>query len=274
MSTLSEALSGAVAYWGNAKGGRVQATRARVCVNALAECRGGDIAVASLTVSDAVKLLTWLRTEEYSPESIGAYYASFKRMVALAGHGGLTIKWPKPPPKPRRSKREAITEEAVQGLIEWFRRKGYGTTADLACVLWGTGLRVDREALSGASLRLTQDVEGPYDTLEVTGKGGHERVIPVVDVCARQVLGDPARLKALQAVPYVTHLKRWNKAVEATGVTTAKATPHAVRHAYATRALSKSGGNLALVQSLLGHSDPGTTARYLSMSLDERAAAL
>lgn len=269
--TLSEALTEAQTYWGNAKSGRVQHTRAATIVRDLGWL---DREVDTLRVPDGVRVLTWLRDEGYSSESIHAYYASFKRVIALAGYGGLIVGWPSPPPKPRKSKREPISEADIAALIGWFRTKGYGPTADLACVLWGTGLRVDREALGRDALAFTSDPAAAYDVLQVTGKGGHERVIPVVDPCARQVLGDPARMEAIRRVPYVTHLKRWNVGLVACGITSKKATPHAVRHAYITNAHKKSGGNLALAQSLAGHSDPATTARYIAVDIADMAGAL
>ncbi len=180
---LADAYKAAVAYWGNGPGGRVQGVRAKVCMDFFGETRE----VGTLGVSDAVRLLTWMRDEEYSAESISAYYASFRRMLALSGHGGLTLTWPKAPPQPRKSKREPLGEEDVLALVTWFRREGYPETADLAALLWGTGLRVDVEALGGpdgSSLRLVgaqEDAErAGYETLEVTGKGGHQKVVPVV----------------------------------------------------------------------------------------------
>ena len=128
------------------------------------------------------------------------------------------------------------------------------------------------EALTEAHLSY---VEGPqYGTLTMVGKGGHERTVPVVDPGARAVLGDPERLRAMGSVGYRGHLIRWSKGVRHLGITSKLATPHAVRHTYAVEAYRKSGGNLHLVQELLGHGDPKTTARYLHINLGEAAAAL
>lgn len=230
--------------------------------------------LSAITVGHATRYLTYLRSVGYSADSVVAYYGTFKRMVELTLGKGYCDRWPRPPPKPRRSAREPISGTDLDRLIERLRRSGYSQTADLACVLRGAGLRVDIEALSPDSLTYTEDAEGPYGVLQVTGKGGHERVVPVVDVCARQVLGDPERLEAMRRVPYRTHLDRWNKAVKLCGITSKLATPHAVRHAYVTEAHRKSGGDLVMAQELAGHASPATTARYIHQSLDRKARSL
>lgn len=48
---------------------------------------------------------------------------------------------------------------------------------------------------------------------------------------------------------------------------------HRFRHTYATEMLRRSGGNLRLVQTLLGHQSPATTARYLAVYDAEKKAA-
>ena len=48
---------------------------------------------------------------------------------------------------------------------------------------------------------------------------------------------------------------------------------HRLRHTYATEMLKRSGGNLRLVQTLLGHRSPATTARYLAVYDSEKRAA-
>lgn len=73
-------------------------------------------------------------------------------------------------------------------------------------------------------------------------------------------------------MPYKTHLKRWN-VVRGRLNLKGLATPHSLRHKYATEALDRSGGNLRLVQELLGHSNPATTAIYTHVGLDAKVRA-
>jgi site-specific recombinase XerC len=243
--------------------------------------------VGSFGAPQAAALLTSLRNRGLSAQSAQAYYAAFKRMVRLAG--GNVEGWPAAPLPPRKS-RDAIKEDDLERLIEWFGAKGYADTADLAVLLRGTGLRVDVEGLSREAIRYEVPRDGAedcgdipgaegagagaYGLLYITGKGGHERVIPVVDGAAMAVLGEAARLAAIRAVSYRTHLKRWSKGVSELGIKSRLPTPHSVRHRYATDALKRSGGNLALVQELLGHADPATTVRYLGLDMRDKVKAL
>lgn len=111
-------------------------------------------------------------------------------------------------------------------------------------------------------------------TLKITGKGQHERIIPVEREATVALLNDPERLRAMRTLGYSGHLKRWNGAVDGLRITSLKPTPHAVRHYYATAAYKRSGRNLRAVQELLGHADISTTARYLGVDMDELRGAV
>jgi site-specific recombinase XerC len=241
---------------------------ARAAVRFLGEAR----AVSSVTAADATSYLAHLRTErQLSPSTVVAYYSAFRRMLALAGYPPPPT-WPNAPTPPRKSLREPMGADDLDKLIAWLRGKGWSDTADLAVLLRGTGLRVDVEALDRDATAVI--LGAAYDTLTVTGKGGHERSIPVLDPETRSLLRSPERVLAIRAVPYATHYDRWSKGVAQSGIKSGLASPHSLRHAYACHALERSGGNLVLVQELLGHSDPATTARYLKVDLGKKAAAL
>lgn len=250
-------------------------TYARSCVGVL----GGSTLAEALTVRDAVSLLEGLRDKHLSPKTIAVYYQAFRRMLAL--NDVDTVRWPKAPTPPRKT-REAMTTDDLEALIEWLRTNGYAATADLGVILRGTGARVSIEGLSGTACRVLERGQLPspsgdgqaYLVVSITGKGGHERTIPVVDEAAVALFDDPVRMAALMGVSYKVHLKRWNYAVKALGITTKKPTPHSVRHFYANDAYRKSGGDLIMVQELLGHTDPATTAKYLGVGLSAKARAL
>lgn len=266
---LDQVLTKASAYWGDAAGGRVMAIRAARCAEVLGRALDAGELVRAPGDRPA-RLLQSLREEGLSRASIAAYYAAFKRALALSGF--TPIGWPRAQTPPRKTK-GALSSADAQRLLEWLNAKGWSETGDLVVLLRGTGLRVRVEALSGHHIT-PHLMDGPYDVLHVTGKGGHEREIPVVDKETRSLLRDEARLAAMRGVTYEGHLRRWRRGCLAVGITSGLATPHAIRHGYATEALSRSGNNLALVQELLGHSNPGTTARYLDNKLGEKAKAL
>lgn len=274
-TTIRQALELASTHWDDRRGGPVMntmATRCAALVGLTKKCE-------SLSAADGVSLLAELRSargpsgKSLSPKSVQSYYGAFKRALALSGVS--TALWPNAPIPPRRT-RDKLSAGDIERLIEWFRAhrlEGYSSTADLAVLLRATGLRIDVEALDKGAVKVSLS-EGAYDTLHVTGKGEHERLVPVVDASCRELLRDKARLMAMRELCYSAHLKRWKKGTSALGVTSRLPTPHAVRHFYASELLEKSGGNIAMVQELLGHSDPATTARYLHVDLTASAKVL
>lgn len=271
--TIAQALALASQHWSNRAGGKVMDTMANRAGVALGLTKN----LQSITAGDGVALLAKLRGEGLSPKTVESYYQALRRALTLSGVS--TALWPSAPSPPRKT-RDALQAGDLDKLIAWFqthkparsKAADYMATADLAILLRATGMRVNIEAL--AVDRLTVTLGGPYDTLHVRGKGDHERVIPVVDTMGRALLRDESRLKGLRSITYNAHLKRWRKAVAALGISSRLPTPHAVRHSYATDALDKSGGNLVMVQELLGHADTSTTARYLHNDITATAKAL
>lgn len=263
---LSQCLTEATTYWGSPQD--IQAVRARVCV----ELVGPQVNAKKLTPLDATKLLRKLANRRLARKTVGDYYSSFKRMLAL--NDQLPEKgyarWPHPP-APSRKRRVPITTGDFKRMVEGLVGCGYGETADLATLLNAIGGRVQREVLLAGNLKYRTIA----DTLVVfiTGKGGHEREVPVVCRAARTIIKDRARYNAVLAIPYKTHLWRWNAVRDDLGIK-GLATFHNIRHKYATEALGRSGGNLRVVQELLGHSNPATTAIYAHVSLDDKVRAL
>lgn len=267
MATIAEVLALAGKHWAGRPGEKTLTIQAGRCAGLL----GGDREAGSLGPSDGIELLAALRQSGLSAKSVQDYYGAFKRAMRLGG-GPDTATWPNAPTPPRKT-RDPIKADDLGALIGWFKEQDFLTTADLAVFLRGTGMRVRVEGLSPKRWRV-EHAGDDFDILHVTGKGSHERLIPVVDAEARELLQDMGRLRAMANVPYSTHLKRWGRGLKALGITSRKATPHSVRHAYATSALSKSSGNLTLVQELLGHADPSTTARYLHVDMNAKAKAV
>jgi len=106
--------------------------------------------------------------------------------------------------------------------------------------------------------------------LTVTGKGSHQRMVPVSSR-ARQALSRwlavrpvapryvfPSRGKHLTRVRLFQLIK---ELAARAGLDPAKVSPHVLRHAFATHLL-EGGADLRVLQTLLGHADISTTQIY------------
>jgi integrase/recombinase XerC len=180
----------------------------------------------------------------------------------------LSIRAPKFQPKLPRP----LSPQAAKDLIETLDMQSshaWITARDQAVVtlLYGCGLRIS-EALS-----LTGAVVPMADLLRITGKGGKERLVPVISpardavaryarICPFEIARDGplffgVRGGALgaRAVQKVVERTREQLGLPAT------ATPHAMRHSFATHLLN-AGGDLRAIQDLLGHASLSTTQAY------------
>ena len=144
-------------------------------------------------------------------------------------------------------------------------------TAVLA-LLYGSGLRIS-EALS---LKRKDAPTKGRDMLRVTGKGSKTRVVPVLPIAReavelylklcpmRQGSDDPLFVGAhgKQLSPRIIQL-RIARARAVLGLPET-ATPHALRHSFATHLLG-AGADLRSIQELLGHASLSTTQRYTAV---------
>ena len=140
----------------------------------------------------------------------------------------------------------------------------------LFALLYGCGLRL------GEALSLDRRATAGDGALRVLGKGGKERMVPVLPAI-RQAIGDYLR-QCPYALPTDGPLfvgargKRLDPAVAERQMRKLKAllglpdgaTPHALRHSFATHLLA-GGGDLRTIQELLGHASLSTTQRYTAV---------
>jgi integrase/recombinase XerC len=137
----------------------------------------------------------------------------------------------------------------------------------LLTLLYGAGLRI------GEALGLSRGEAPAGDTMTVTGKGRKQRLVPVLPavrqavarylaLCPYRLPADGplfvgargGRLQAAVAQRTMQVLRGWLDLPES-------ATPHALRHSFATHLLA-GGGDLRAIQELLGHASLSTTQRY------------
>jgi integrase/recombinase XerC len=172
---------------------------------------------------------------------------------------------PKPLTAPKATALVDGADIASPDAPEWILARD---TAVLA-LLYGSGLRIS-EALSLE--RKDAPIKG-RDMLRVTGKGNKTRVVPVLPIVREAVehylalcplqLGsdDPLFVGARgkQLSPRIIQL-RIARARDALGLPET-ATPHALRHSFATHLLG-AGADLRAIQELLGHASLSTTQGY------------
>lgn len=202
-----------------------------------------------------------------------------RALVAIRGLGRYLVaeKWLDADPSelidaPRTAPRSPVVlgEDAVAALLATPARSTPRGLRDAAMLelLYATGLRVSE--LVGLPLADT-NLRSGY--VRVTGKGGKTRLVPTLPVTAAAV----ARYVALcpYELPAAAPLFRgarggplnprlialvMEKARMQLGLP-ASATPHALRHSFATHLLS-AGGDLRAIQELLGHASLSTTQAY------------
>ena len=175
-------------------------------------------------------------------------------------------------PKYQKKLPRPLSEDAARAIIETVEiqhNTPWVAARDVAVitVLYGLGLRISEAlGLTGADAPL-------QPVLRINGKGGKERVVPVLpaarqavesyrqlcpydlapeDALFRGVRGGALSPRAIQSVMARTRMQLGLPA---------SATPHAMRHSFATHLLS-AGGDLRAIQELLGHASLSTTQTY------------
>ena len=144
---------------------------------------------------------------------------------------------------------------------------GGGRDVAVVTLLYGCGLRLSE------ALGLTQATRRLGEMLRIRGKGGRERLVPVLPAARRAVetyrellpfspeRADPLFLGAHGAGLSPRQVQRVMAAARMQLGLPATATPHALRHSFATHLL-EAGGDLRTIQELLGHATLTSTQVY------------
>lgn len=249
----------------------------------MARHHGGEApsvaALAGLPLSDMRAWMSHARDSGLSPRSLARALSAVKRFIAwVVDHGtnldasvALSVR----SPKHRRNLPRPISVGGARDVLRIvgdFATQPWIAARDTAVVtlLYGSGLRIS-EALS-----LTGAHHPLPDVLRITGKGSKTRLVPTLPVAAQAVAhyaqlcpfdlspSDPlfrgARGGGLNARLIALAMQRTRAAL---GLP-ASATPHALRHSFATHLLAK-GGDLRAIQELLGHASLSTTEAYTAV---------
>lgn len=206
----------------------------------------------------------------------------FFRFLDRSGRGEnaaiVSVRTPRPP---RQVPRPLAEDEALEALATAaeLQDEPWLAARDVAlfALLYGCGLRLG-EALE---LNIADSPQG--DTMVITGKGRKQRLVPVLPV-VREAIAAYTVLRPFEPKPdsplFVgARGKRLNPGVVQRQMRRLRvllglgerATPHALRHSFATHLLAK-GGDLRTIQELLGHSSLATTQRYTEIDAAQMTA--
>lgn len=182
------------------------------------------------------------------------------------------------PPKKPHSLPQALSVGDARDLIDPSQRAGearepwvLARDAAVLALLYGAGLRIS-EALS---ITRADAPVGRIDRVTITGKGGKTRTLPVIEpvrqaieaylaICPYELSGGPLFVGARGGPlsPRIVQLAV-QRLRGALGLPDS-ATPHALRHSFATHLLGR-GGDLRTIQELLGHASLSTTQIYTAV---------
>ncbi|TNE60018.1 MAG: tyrosine recombinase XerC [Alphaproteobacteria bacterium] len=200
--------------------------------------------------------------------ALRSFFRHLEKAGLVANPALQAIKSPKRPhaiPRPvsESGAIEMISEAGQLPETPWERARD----AAVITLLYGCGLRIS-EALS---LKKGDIPQG--STLRVIGKGHKERVVPVLpavheaietylDLCPHPLTNDSFLFRAKRGGPLGARaVQKTVKALRERLQLPETATPHALRHSFATHLL-ENGGDLRTIQELLGHASLSTTQIY------------
>jgi integrase/recombinase XerC len=203
---------------------------------------------------------------------------SFARFLERDGKGKVGALAAIRTPKLARSLPKPLAVKDARRMADGAPREGetpwiVARDAAVLGLLYGSGLRI-AEALS---LKRDQaPAPGTADALTVTGKGNKARMVPVlpqvaqliadyIELCPLPLPADGPLFVGARGGPLLPRIVQLAMARlrGAMGLPDS-ATPHALRHSFATHLLAR-GGDLRSIQELLGHASLSTTQIYTAV---------
>ncbi len=250
----------------------------------LSQHLGGALALADLATLSAGDIRAFLahrrsgahplsaRSLSQTLSAVRSFHRFLDRRLGVSCPALALVRGPKvvpPPPRP-------VTEDQAMGLLteagadpdreDWENLRDEAVLA----LLYGCGLRIS-EALS------LKRADAPLgDSVRILGKGSKTRIVPVLPQVRGAigayvdalpfVLGPDAPLfRAKRGAPLPPRrVQELMALLRGRLGLSERATPHALRHSFATHLLG-AGADLRSIQELLGHASLSTTQRYTAV---------
>lgn len=244
--------------------------------------------ISDLKAIDLRAFLAARRNDGAGARTLGRGLAGIRSLLrflerrGLASSAGATaIRSPRKPkslPKPLTAADALRTSSLREQLAEepWIAARN----AAVLTLLYGCGLRIS-EALGLTADQVPANA-GPV--LRVAGKGGKTRLVPVLPAaiqaiedyrrqCPYQLEAGKPLFRGARGGPLAPAIiqREMKKMRSALGLPDS-ATPHALRHSFATHLLGR-GGDLRAIQELLGHASLSTTQVYTGVDTERLLAA-
>lgn len=245
-----------------------------------------DIAyMENITGEDVRAYLAYMRAKGYAPDTIKDRYVGLNTFFGFLYSEGLVpinpVKVVKKPKLPKVRARTFTTTE-LQKLLGFFREDSFVGLRNklMIFIFYGTGIR-KAELLGLSVLNLHLDMS----MMTIIGKGNKERDVPLssslvkllrryLDRRADLLLDTRMETSALfvtnRGTPLtdgaLLHIFRELKA--GTGISGRRVSPHTFRHSFAKNFLLN-GGELFVLQEILGHEDVSTTRIYVDYNKRE-----
>lgn len=261
----------------------------RQCLVFLSEHWGGLVTLkqfAAIEATDVRAFMSSRRSDDIGGRSLMRALAglrSFGRFLEREGKGKVGALSAIRAPKIGKSLPKPIQMTSARQMTDADIRAGenrepwiWARDAAVMALLYGSGLRIS-EAL-GLKKR-DVPLPGKGDVIVVTGKGNKTRMVPVlqnvlsliqdyVAMCPHTIAQDGAIFVGARGGPLSPRIIQltMERLRGALGLPDS-ATPHALRHSFATHLLTR-GGDLRAIQELLGHSSLSTTQIYTGVDAD------
>ncbi len=259
----------------------------------MAEHLGASPSLSDLAALSPADFRAWLaaarragdapRTLARRLSAVRAFYRWLKRQHGVDNPALAVVRGPRlpralPHPVPEHKAREllaAVRQMRDDDAPDWVIARD----AAVLALLYGCGLRIS-EATGLTAAQVAPLIGGGEEFLRMLGKGGKERIVPVLPR-VRALLADYARQCPFALEPgkpffrgvkggalsprivqrLMANLRGWLGLPQT-------ATPHALRHSFASHLLAH-GADLRAIQELLGHASLSTTQIYTDVNIAE-----